>query len=94
MNTLVERLREEADDTHKNWYRVASDEQREICRSLTLEAADRIAALEGALRDVNMICAQAPAFEDMDETMYDQVIEAIQQRARKPFALETSEKQS
>ena len=43
--TLVERLREEADYTHKNWYKVASDEQREVCRALTLEAADRIAAL-------------------------------------------------
>lgn len=50
MSDLVERLRQEADDTHKNWYRVASDEQREICRALTLEAADRIAYLEEAMR--------------------------------------------
>lgn len=49
MSNLVKRLREEADDTHKNWYRVASDEQREQCRALTLEAADRIAALESDL---------------------------------------------
>jgi hypothetical protein len=50
MKTLVDRLREEADDTHKNWYRVASEEQRELCRALTIEAADRIAYLEGALK--------------------------------------------
>jgi hypothetical protein len=49
MKTLVERLREEADDTHKNWYRVASEEQREQCRALTLEAADRVAELEALL---------------------------------------------
>jgi len=49
MKTLVERLDEEADYTHKAWYRVADDETREQCRALTLEAAARIRALEAAL---------------------------------------------
>jgi hypothetical protein len=49
VKTLIERLREEADDTHKNWYRVASDEQREQCRALTLESADRIVELAAEL---------------------------------------------
>jgi DNA-binding MarR family transcriptional regulator len=46
MRSLIERLRDEADDTHKNWYLVASEEQRKYCRNLTLEAADRLEQLE------------------------------------------------
>ena len=46
MKTLIERLREEAEYTHKMWYRVADDETRKACRALTIEAADRIEQLE------------------------------------------------
>jgi hypothetical protein len=51
----------------------------------------RCGALEAALRDVNMICAQAPPLEDMDDTDkgYGGVLESIQRRVRKAFELET-----
>lgn len=49
MKTLIERLDEEADYSHKAWYRVADEETRNACRALTIEAAARIRVLEAAL---------------------------------------------
>lgn len=42
-----------------------------------------------ALRDINMICAQAPPLEDFDDQDdgYGQVLTAIQSRVRKAFTL-------
>jgi hypothetical protein len=61
--------------------------QRNIAGNEGMRLAAKVAQLEAALRDVNMICAQAPPIEDMEDidADYGRVLTSIQQRVRNAF---------
>ena len=53
----------------------------------------RIRDLESALHRIGTICAQLPPFEELDESLYDKLMDAIQGIARDAYASDAKGKQ-
>lgn len=53
-------------------------------------ARNRLETCEAALRQIGIVCAQLPPFEELDEPGYDQLMDAIQNTAREAVIGSTS----